>query len=103
MLVIAVIGYGLLNGWGEARLYRSRVPLYVGVALIGFGLLTSIANSRATTDVEHLEVQAVMCDRGSGRAYSDLGDRFRRFGALLLFGCAGLALVTVGLVLTALG
>jgi hypothetical protein len=71
--------------------------------LIGFGLLTSIANSRATTDVEHLEVQAVMRDGGRGWTHRAAGDRSRRFGALFFFVCSGLALVAVGLVLAALG
>ena len=102
VLVNAVVGYGVLNGWGDARLY-GRGLLFAGAALIGFGLLTSIANARPTPDVEYLEVQAAMFDGGAGLAYGDLGDRIRRYGALPLFGCAALALVTTGLVLTARG
>jgi hypothetical protein len=76
---------------------------YVGLALIGFGLLTSVANSRATTDVEHLDVQTAMREGINERARRDVGARFARFGALFIFVCAGLVLVTVGLILDALG
>lgn len=102
VLVLAVVGYGLLNKWGEVGSY-GRGLRYVGIALIGFGLLTSIANSRATTDVEHLDVQAAMREGLNERARRDSGARFARFSALFLFVCAGLVLVAFGVILDALG
>lgn len=99
---LIVVGYGLLNGWSRVHLY-GRGLIFVGLGLIGFGLLTSIGNSRATTDAEYLEVRALTRGRLGERVRGGQRDYLARFGALFLFVGAGVPLRVAGMILGAIG
>jgi len=94
--------YGRSEGWDSLHLY-GRGFVYVGIALLAFGVLTLIGSARASTDEHYLYTQAVLNEHLQGHTPRPYNEFFLRHRALLFFGFAGALLIVVGSLLDAIG